>query len=310
MTPLQTTARNSLITLAMVVCGSRCNATASTLTIRASSREMSRRKTLLTQESQWDKTVAYFMHLNRAQPVVGGLNGDYFGIFNGTHPLVKDEDALVITSLNGMVERFGLTGVTSKGARLNNYHLPLRRRFEELQFPDDFTGRQWNDPAIGRYVADLRASRRSRVSAYSPAPHQCKLSPAIDTDRITCFGVYKSGRTSQSTRTYDHRIYVRFYPDASVIWSEGINYHDWRMAFSPEATFPEHYGQNTFTGTVRTENNRVTFTVRLNGAPQYVRVEGHFDHGRLWLTCSSPSKDLAHGKLPYRFHPFNPDAFL
>jgi hypothetical protein len=272
---------------------------------------MSKRKTLLTPEIQWDKTVAYFMHLNRREPnrhVVGGLSGDYFGIFNGTHPLVKEEDALIISSFNGMVQRFGLTGVTSKGARLDNYHLPLRRRFEELQFPDDFTGRQWNDPAIGRYVADLRASRRSRVSAYSPAPHQCKTLAAIDTDRITCFGLYKSGRTSQSTRNSDNRIYVRFYPDASVIWSGGLNYHDWRMAHSPDSTFPEHYGQNILTGVVRTENNGVTFDLRWNGGPPYARIEGHFDNGRLWLTCSSPTKGMNHKKMPYRFHPFNPDA--
>jgi len=37
--------------------------------------EMKRRKTLLTPENQWDRTVAYFMHLNRSEPFRRGGEG-------------------------------------------------------------------------------------------------------------------------------------------------------------------------------------------------------------------------------------------
>jgi hypothetical protein len=272
---------------------------------------MKRRKTLLAPENQWDRTAAYFMHLNRSEPVRRGVEGieEHLCIFHGTHPLVRDEDVLLLTAHNGMGERYGMTGITSKGARLNKYHLPLRRGFELLQLPDDFTGIQWNDPVIGRYVADLRASHRSRVSAYSPAPSHCKTSSAIDTSRITWFGLYKSGRMSQSTRTLDYRSYLRFYPDGSVAWTSDFNHQGWGISFDPDLTSPKQYREGPPTGVVRAANNCVTFDLYWNGGALFARYEGHFENGRLWLSCGSPHRSAAHGKMPYRFHPFNPDAF-
>jgi hypothetical protein len=271
---------------------------------------MRRRKTLLSPEDQWDQTAAYFMQLIRSNSIWREAEGivEDLCIFHGTHPLVRDGDVLLLTSRNGMVQRLGMTGITSKGVRLKNYFLPLRRGFEELQFPDDFTGMQWNDPAIGRYVADLRASRRGRVSAYSPAPHNCKTSSAVDTSGITCFGLYKSARLPESTRMLDHRNYLRFYSDGSVVHTLDFNHQGWRISWDQNSTSPVQYPERPPTGTVHAKNNRVAFDLHWMGA-HFARYEGHFENGRLWLSCDSPHSDVAHGKMPYRFHPFNADAY-
>jgi hypothetical protein len=131
---------------------------------------MTKRKTFLSPENQWDLTAAYYTYLNRscaAKRLVKKMEQSL--IIYGTHSPVKEPDILIFTAGNGMLKRYGMTGVTSKGARLNNYYLPLRHGYEVAYLPDDFIGLQWNDPGVGRYVADLRASFRSRVSANSPA---------------------------------------------------------------------------------------------------------------------------------------------
>jgi hypothetical protein len=164
---------------------------------------MKRTKTLLTPESQWHRTVAYFMQLNRSRPVQlgsGGIEEDLC-FFRGTHPLVRNGDVLLATSLNWMAQRYGMTGITSKGVRLKNYHLPLRRGFEQVQLPDDFAGRQWNDPVIGRYVADLRASRRGRVVRLST-----RMTSTI------------RGRASHSPQIQLRRNIVETHPEALCAW--------------------------------------------------------------------------------------------
>jgi hypothetical protein len=284
---------------------------------------MTRRKTLLTPEAQWEKTADYLIYLCRNRWM-----SDYWGqvpteetrlcIFHGTHPLVMDEDVLIVTGSNGMGKRYGMTGVTSKGARLNDYYLPLRRGYEFAELPDDLSGKQWDDPALLRYVADLRASRRSRVSAYSPALSHCKTLPGIDTNEITCFGLYKSGRTSRLTRTiYETRNYLRFYPDSSVVWTTDFNHQGSGISFDPERMSLGEHDRDPYTprGIVHTENGCVTFELFGRGrsfgneGDFFARYEGRFENGRLWLSCDSPHSYAAHGKLPYRFHPFNPEVF-
>jgi hypothetical protein len=274
---------------------------------------MTKRKTLLTPEEQWKKTAAYLIYSGWST-----LEDDterHLCIFHGTHPLVMDADILVLTCFNGMAMRYGMTGVTSKGARLNNYHLPLRRGFELVVLPDDLSGKQWDDPAMGRYVADLRASRRGRVSAYSPAlsNYNCKTLPGIDTNEITCFGLYKSGRTSRSTRKYDYRHYLRFYPDGSVVSTADYNHQGVLISFDPEQLSLGHCDPYTPKGVVHTENGRVTFELSGSKGDVWARYEGYFEHGRLWLSYDNLKEGMflgSHGKLPYRFHPFNPKAFL
>lgn len=283
---------------------------------------MTTRKTLLTPAEQWEKTTTYYALLNRGSEdwqVVGG-KASSICFFHGTHHSVQDDDALILTSGNGMMERLGMTGISSKGARLNNYHLPLRRGFDIVQLPDDFIGMQWHHPAIGRYVADLRASRRSRVSAYSPALSHCKTSSGVDTERITFFGLYKSGRLPGSTRTVDYRLYLRFYPDGSVVTTTDFNHQGWRISFNPlDTTSPGHAD---IKGVFRTDGDLVTFSL---STPMcwsewtevvYTRYEGQFKNGKLWLRLTRyaasgkaiPDK-LSSLVLPYRFHPFVPEAF-
>ena len=274
---------------------------------------MTKRKTLLAAENQWERTAAYYIYLNRfhenCQAV--GARVHSICIFHGTHPLVSDGDVLILISANGMAQRYGMTGITSKGARLNDYHLPLRSGFELVQLPEDFTGMQWNAPDIGRYVADLRASFLSRVSAYSPATSHCKTSFGIDTNEVTCFGLYKSGRNSTSTRMLDYREYFRFYPDGSVVLTHDFNHQGWGISGDPERTSPEKqvHKYAPAMGAVHIEGRYVSFELFTWGEVFFARYEGYFENGRLWLSRESPHSKVSRGKLPYRFHPFNPDAF-
>lgn len=77
----------------------------------------------------------------------------------------------------------------------------------------------------------------------------------------------------------------------------------------PDLTSPKQYREGPPTGVVRAANNCVTFDLYWNAGALFARYEGHFENGRLWLSCGSPHRSAAHGKMPYRFHPFNPDAF-
>jgi hypothetical protein len=283
---------------------------------------MTTRKTLFTPAEQWEKTATHHALLNRCYEdwQVVGDRVSSIGFFRGTHHSVQDDDVLIVSSTNGMMERLGMTGISSKGARLNNYHLPLRRGFDIVQLPDDFIGMQWNHPAIGRYVADLRASRRSRVSAYSPAPSHCKTSGGIDTDRIAFFGLYKSGRLPGSTRTLDYRHYLRFFPDGSVVATTDFNHQGWRISFDPDATSPPYADTK---GDFRTDGELITFALSETMSWSkwievvYARYEGQFKNGKLWLRLTRyalsgkavPDK-LSNLMLPYRFHPFAPGAFL
>jgi hypothetical protein len=93
-----------------------------------------------------------------------------------SHRLLLEGDVLVMSSNNGMFERYPAFGVSSKGAKLNHYWLPIkssrarRGSVDLIELPGDFINKRWNDPAIGRFVVNLRASCRSRVGASSPAP--------------------------------------------------------------------------------------------------------------------------------------------
>lgn len=102
---------------------------------------------------------------------------DHLCLMHRSHRLVPAGDILVGTFNNGMDERYPIFGVSSKGARLSGYWLAVsspynrKRGFHEfVELPGDCIGMKWDDPAIGRFVVDLRASRRSRVGAGSPAP--------------------------------------------------------------------------------------------------------------------------------------------
>ncbi len=268
---------------------------------------MNRKKTLLTEQDQWDSTVDYYNYLNRAHKSRQLVNNhtNSVCIFHGTHRMVCDEDALILTFRNGMVQRFGMTGVSSKGARLNDFHLPLRIGFGDFQLPDDFIGMQWNDPVVGRFVADLRASFRSRVSANSPAPWHCPTLAGVDTNELTCFGLYKSGRMRESTRNRDPRHYLRFYPDGSAAREYGANhYSGFRISSLPRALGPK---SNAERGTVSRLGDSVV--VELFDAKNALdsRYEGSFENGRLWLSCQSRYPGQCHARSPYRFHPFSPD---
>ncbi|MCL2021318.1 MAG: hypothetical protein FWG81_04295 [Betaproteobacteria bacterium] len=124
---------------------------------------MGKLKTLLSNTEQWQQTVEYLYFLHQTKwtswenhlwahefaisyfgiarlteedlriswrdkrekgPVVEENN--WLWIANGTHRLFIPGDILVVTGSNGMGEKYGMSGVTSKGVRLNHYYIPLR----------------------------------------------------------------------------------------------------------------------------------------------------------------------------------------
>lgn len=263
---------------------------------------MTRQKTMLTPEMQWERTVAY--HLRLFSPCEGiSKRGSAVVIFRGTHALASEGDVFILTVGNGMAQRYGVTGVCSKGARLSDCYLPLRRGVGVHWLPDDLIGRQWNDPDIRRYVAGLRASFFSQASANSAATTDDHVLCGIDTYQIAFHGVYKSGRLKESTRRYDERKYLRFYPDGSVAMTRDYNFMAWRISFDRTATSPRPTAYGPI-GRVIVQGNALKLD--FGGADQVRRSSyaGEMRDGRLWLRCEDPSDENAHVTLPYRFHPF------
>ncbi|WP_157360014.1 hypothetical protein [Caldimonas brevitalea] len=89
------------------------------------------------------------------------------GLVVRPHRLALVGDVFRVTLWNGMMERFAVTGVSGKGARLRNFHVKLHRESQRggslaiHDLPDDLIGYRWDHPDVGRFVDALRA----RVSA-------------------------------------------------------------------------------------------------------------------------------------------------
>jgi hypothetical protein len=177
---------------------------------------MPSRKTLLTPEEQWNRTVQYMDSLdNGFAKSTSSTRYPRLWVVRHPHRLLCLGDVLFVTCSNGMVKRYGMTGVSSKGARLNNYYIPLRPDRETVHLPGDLIDTRWDDPAMGRFVADLRASSRRRVGASIPAPNPMSF-PGQDIQGLRFDGCYRSRRRkSRHKRNGDsysspERDYLRF----------------------------------------------------------------------------------------------------
>jgi hypothetical protein len=180
---------------------------------------MPSRQTLLTPEEQWNRTVLYASSLynvfaEHPSPPLPDL-----WVVRTPHRLLCLGDVLLVTGINGMGERYRMTGISSKGARLRDYYIPLSYG-DIVQLPGDLINAAWYDPAIGRFVADLRASRRRRVGAGIPAPHPTPLSDR-NAQGLRFDGCYRSRRKPRHWHDYgpkrDSRHYLRFFRDGTVI---------------------------------------------------------------------------------------------
>ncbi len=215
---------------------------------------MPRIKTILTPEQQWDSTIRYVQFLARQEVKQSiakiyetahrenrALSGDELvnilaledeyeaapvlpsstlWVASTPHFLLNIGDIFFVTCINGMVERFGMTGVSSKGARLHHCFIPLRRRYNsEIELPGDLIDLRCDDPAIGRFVADLRASSRRRVGASIPAPPKPPVEDSIEVAPVLRVdGCYRSRRGPRHKRTeHFNRNYLRFFPDGTVV---------------------------------------------------------------------------------------------
>lgn len=263
---------------------------------------MTRQKTMLTPEMQWERTVAY--HLRLFSPCEGiSKRGSAVVIFRGTHALASEGDVFILTVGNGMAQRYGVTGVCSKGARLSDCYLPLRRGVGVYGLPDDFVGRQWTDPDIARHIAHLRARFFNPENVYSPASSHCKTLSGIDTSQIAFNGLYKSARLKGSNRPLDYRIYLRFYPDGSVTETRDFNHQGWRISFDPMATSPTP-NRDTPIGRFSVHGAALTMETQAFYQAPVTHSEGEMRDGRLWLRRDATAADVGHATLPYRFHPF------
>ena len=85
------------------------------------------------------------------------------GIIVRPHRLFGVGDVLRITRINGMAERYVVLGVSSKGVRTAHKYVKLHdsgvhngvMRWHDV--PLALTGFRWDDPAVCRYVSEVRA---------------------------------------------------------------------------------------------------------------------------------------------------------
>ncbi len=232
-------------------------------------------KTLLAPEEQWKRTVSYVGSLRgRAHSLAGPRV--LLVVMKVPHRLFSVGDVFVMTWGNGMNERWGMSGVSSKGARLKDYFIPLRSvQYDDFELPGDLTTLKWDDPAVGRFVADLRASSRRRVGASIPAPPQ-EPPPTPHVEGLRFDGCYRSRRGPRHKRgEYFNRNYLRFFPDGTAI-------------ASPYGGFSRWHQQNFLRGPWDTsgrytlEGNSISICIVLKGEviEQY---SGTMDGGRLRL---------------------------
>lgn len=85
------------------------------------------------------------------------------GVIVRPHRLFGVGDVLRISSFNGMTERYAVLGVSSKGVRVAYLYVKLHfagvhngvMRCHDV--PDALMGYRWDDPAVCRFVAEVRA---------------------------------------------------------------------------------------------------------------------------------------------------------
>jgi hypothetical protein len=178
---------------------------------------MPAKKTLLLPAEQWRRTASYVGAMPGWETIEESYHREpMLWIVTKPHRLLTLGDVFVATFTNGMNERFAMSGVSSKGAKFCFYFLPLRC-FDVVKLPGDLINLRWDDPAVGRFVADLRTSSRRRVGTCIPA---LKQTSAQSAQGLRFDGCYRSRREPRHKRgAFFRRNYLRFFPDGSVIAS-------------------------------------------------------------------------------------------
>ena len=235
-------------------------------------------KTLLTPEEQWKRTARYARPRwseTRLLPLLW--------VVRTPHRLWCVGDVFVVTVGNGMIKRYGMSGISSKGAKLRDYYISLHSFPEDVtELPGDLAALQWDDPAVGRFVADLRASSRRRVGASIPAPIQRPLS-GIRTQGLRFDGYYGAGRVPRPEQArHRRRFYLRFFPDGTVIRG---HFPYPRTPINAESLKEGIWGQVEKYSLG--DGGALSFSVVRKGEV-LARYEGHILDGRLRLKVSLP----------------------
>lgn len=277
---------------------------------------MPRLKTFLTPEEQWIRTIRY-MNFVQHQYVMetsgtshkhGPRDGcsfidDELAPMHGLLWVVKTPnhllnlgDILVVSCSNGMVQRYGMSGVSSKGARLDNYYIPLcSNSGDVVLLPGDLIGLRCDDPAVGRFVADLRASSRCRVGASIPAPKHRRLS-GHPIQGLRFDGCYRARREPRDKRTEFFDRYLRFFRDGTV-----ISGRDMGFSLAHLSRFTKPWDTS---GSFTVQGNSISFAILLNGEV-IERYEGKIDgkHLRLSRYCH-PDWGQSRDDAIYKFGPW------
>jgi hypothetical protein len=232
-------------------------------------------KTFLTPEEQWKRTIQY-VRRGWSETNLRML----LWVVRTRHRLWCVGDVFVVTVGNGMVERYGMSGISSKGVKLRDYYISLHSFPDDVaQLPGDLIALQWDDPAIGRFVADLRASSRRRVGASIPASIQRPLS-GIRTQGLRFDGYYGAGRVPRPEQARHRRqIYLRFFPDGRVI----TGHFSYVSPINPERFKEGAWGK--FTTYSLGEGGALSFSYVHDGEV-WSRYEGHILDGRIRLKVS------------------------
>jgi hypothetical protein len=236
-------------------------------------------KTLLTPEEQWKRTIQYVRRVYRWSEANRRLS---LWVVRTPHRLWCVGDVFVVSEGNGMNERYGMSGISSKGAQLKNYYISLHSFPEDVaELPGDLIDLQWDDSAVGRFVADLRASSRRRVGASIPAPMQMPLS-GVRTQGLRFDGYYGAGRVPRPEQArHRRRFYLRFFPDGTVI----RGYFPYPMTpINPESFKEGPWGE--VLKYYLQDDGALSFSVVCNtrNGEVKIRYEGHTLNGRLRLT--------------------------
>jgi len=86
------------------------------------------------------------------------------GIIVRPHRMFAVGDVVRVRMINGMAERYVVLGVSSKGVRTAHKYVKLygsgvhngAMRWQDI--PDALIGYRWDDPAVCRYIAGVRAA--------------------------------------------------------------------------------------------------------------------------------------------------------
>lgn len=129
---------------------------------------MTRLKTFLSPHEQWMRTANYWPCRGWANDTADlrrrfeftDRQDSTIAVVVRAHRWARVGDVLRLSMANGMMKRWAVQGVSSRGFRLKfAYFLLAERQYGVLSWcnlPDELIGKRWDDPAIWQFVQIAR----------------------------------------------------------------------------------------------------------------------------------------------------------